>query len=353
MTSKIHITNYSPFGVHLQNRNFTGEKYRYGFNGQEKDDEVKSEGNSYTTEFRQYDPRLGRWMTIDLLASYFPANSPYEGFASNPVFFRDPYGLAPTNEGGPEKVTIDISKDKREYTAEYLPKTAEQGQVIELINPASELPNFKLTAVFDSKMEKWAITTSYNGSESSMPSYQEGWIDNLPKSNVTTNETTSSNTIANNNTTQGPALSKTYERQVANKAEKASTEKTTKKVADIVSTTTTVWGVIAKTVETSAEDMATPPRYRSTDVPNKKAWEPVAKGFKTVARYAKYAGNALGIVSAVNNRIHAANKFAKGDIIGGLKSTVKAVGDAIMIAVKASPIGLLVSVGWAIFSSWW
>jgi len=33
--------------------------YRYAFNGMEKDDEVKGSGNSYTTEFRQYDSRLG------------------------------------------------------------------------------------------------------------------------------------------------------------------------------------------------------------------------------------------------------------------------------------------------------
>jgi len=30
----------------------------------EKDDRVKGEGNSYTTFFRQLDPRLGRWLSI-------------------------------------------------------------------------------------------------------------------------------------------------------------------------------------------------------------------------------------------------------------------------------------------------
>jgi hypothetical protein len=60
MTSKTYITNYSPFGVLLQNRNFTSEKYRYGFNGQEKDDEIAGSGNSYTAEYWQYVTRLGR-----------------------------------------------------------------------------------------------------------------------------------------------------------------------------------------------------------------------------------------------------------------------------------------------------
>src|SRR5690606_18721571 len=43
--------------------------YKYGFNGQEKDNEVYGDGNSYTAEFWQYDPRLGRRWNVDPLAS--------------------------------------------------------------------------------------------------------------------------------------------------------------------------------------------------------------------------------------------------------------------------------------------
>jgi RHS repeat-associated protein len=67
--------------------------YRYGFNGMEKDDEVKGEGNSYTTEFRQYDPRIGRWLSLDPLMSKFPWMSPYVAFDNNPIYYTDPYGL--------------------------------------------------------------------------------------------------------------------------------------------------------------------------------------------------------------------------------------------------------------------
>ena len=54
-------TDYSPFGVTLQGRNFTAngtEKLRYAFNGMEKDDEVKGAGNSYDFGARLYDSRL-------------------------------------------------------------------------------------------------------------------------------------------------------------------------------------------------------------------------------------------------------------------------------------------------------
>jgi len=63
----------------------------------EKDKEMKGEGNSYTTEFRQYDPRLGRWLSLDPLMMMFPDMSPYVAFDNNPVVFTDPYGLAPGN----------------------------------------------------------------------------------------------------------------------------------------------------------------------------------------------------------------------------------------------------------------
>lgn len=39
--------------------------YRFGFNGQEKDDEMSGEGNTNTAEYWEYDARLGRRWNID------------------------------------------------------------------------------------------------------------------------------------------------------------------------------------------------------------------------------------------------------------------------------------------------
>jgi RHS repeat-associated protein len=96
---------------------------RYAYNGMEKDPEIKGEGNSYTTEFRQYDPRLGRWLSLDPLMMQFPDMSPYVAFDNNPIFFIDPYGLS--SEGGNEcddgKSTGNnetfIGDDGKEYTS--------------------------------------------------------------------------------------------------------------------------------------------------------------------------------------------------------------------------------------------
>lgn len=75
--------------------------YRYGFNGMEKDDEIKGEGNSYTTLFRQYDSRLGRWLSRDPLATEYPWQSPYISMDGNPISLNDPFGNSThTDENG-------------------------------------------------------------------------------------------------------------------------------------------------------------------------------------------------------------------------------------------------------------
>ena len=65
-------------------------KYRFSFNGKEKDDEMKgSAGNSYDFGARIYDSRLGRWLSIDPLTAKYPNLSPYNFANDNPVLFVD------------------------------------------------------------------------------------------------------------------------------------------------------------------------------------------------------------------------------------------------------------------------
>jgi RHS repeat-associated protein len=64
--------------------------YRYGFNGEEKDNEVSGEGSSYTTHYRQYDSRLGRWFSRD--PSFILWQTPYASMNNFPIVFNDPLG---------------------------------------------------------------------------------------------------------------------------------------------------------------------------------------------------------------------------------------------------------------------
>jgi RHS repeat-associated protein len=72
-----NTSDYSPFGVELDGRTVSLEGYRYGFQNQEKDDEIKGEGNSINYTFRMHDPRLGRFFVLDPLAAKFLEWSPY------------------------------------------------------------------------------------------------------------------------------------------------------------------------------------------------------------------------------------------------------------------------------------
>jgi len=77
------------------------ESYRFGMNGQEKDDEIYgSTGTSYTAQFWQYDSRTARRWNLDPKPN--PSISQYATFALNPIWFSDPLGDTTfvNNKGG-------------------------------------------------------------------------------------------------------------------------------------------------------------------------------------------------------------------------------------------------------------
>ncbi len=82
--------DYYPFGMLMPNRHQSSDGYRYGYQGSEKDDEVKGVGNSYTTLFRQLDARLGRWLSLDLKGT--ASESPYVSMGNNPIWHNDVLG---------------------------------------------------------------------------------------------------------------------------------------------------------------------------------------------------------------------------------------------------------------------
>ena len=89
----ISSTDYYPFGAPMNGRNFSTSSYRFGFNGKEKDDEVKSvSGGSLDFGARMYDARVGRWLSIDPLAAQYPFASPYHFALNTPIQAKDPDG---------------------------------------------------------------------------------------------------------------------------------------------------------------------------------------------------------------------------------------------------------------------
>jgi RHS repeat-associated protein len=76
----------------MPGRHASTADYRYGFNGMEKDDEVKGEGNHLDFGARCLDVRLGRFMTMDPASSKYPEVSDYSFVLNNPIIFIDPDG---------------------------------------------------------------------------------------------------------------------------------------------------------------------------------------------------------------------------------------------------------------------
>jgi RHS repeat-associated protein len=87
-------------------RTFSGENYRWGFNGQEKDDEVSGAGNNLDYGARIYDGRLGRWMSVDPFTADYPVFSPYTFCKNQPTFFIDLDGNRFVNPYTDEKVRL-------------------------------------------------------------------------------------------------------------------------------------------------------------------------------------------------------------------------------------------------------
>ncbi len=87
----------------------------FAYNGMLKDDEIQGVGNSYTTEFRQFDPRLGKWWSLDPVV--LESESSYASNRNNPISYSDPEGDCPDCPKDGEKGDIHTSKDSKPFNA--------------------------------------------------------------------------------------------------------------------------------------------------------------------------------------------------------------------------------------------
>ena len=79
----VNSNDYYPFGSLMPGRTYSrSDKYPYGFNGEENDNEVKGDGDQQNYGMRIYDPRIGRFLSVDPITARHPELTPYQ-FASN------------------------------------------------------------------------------------------------------------------------------------------------------------------------------------------------------------------------------------------------------------------------------
>ncbi len=90
----------------MPGRKFTaGSQYRYGFNGKENDNEVSGDGNQYDYGFRIYNPRIGKFLSVDPLSQEYPWYTPYQYAANSPIANIDLDGLEAAGVGGGVSIT--------------------------------------------------------------------------------------------------------------------------------------------------------------------------------------------------------------------------------------------------------
>ena len=127
------LANYDPFGMEMPGRMYSASTYRYGFNGKEKDDEWKGSGNSYDFGARIYDPRVGRWLSVDPLADQFPEESPYSFALNDPVVMIDPDGKRPYRKDHKTYKDVPLEGTQAKQVFDMLTATETYGKMYWII----------------------------------------------------------------------------------------------------------------------------------------------------------------------------------------------------------------------------
>ncbi|WPV66715.1 RHS repeat-associated core domain-containing protein [Chitinophaga sp. LS1] len=137
----VSAQDYYPFGMIQPGRSYNAGGYRYGFNGKENDNEVKGEGNEQDYGMRVYDPRVGRFLSVDPLFNTYPHQSSYCFAANSPIILIDVDGAGP-NLGDPPTKTAPVIKPTQSYTIRRI------RTVTEIQEPPVEPSRFNISTLF-------------------------------------------------------------------------------------------------------------------------------------------------------------------------------------------------------------
>lgn len=123
------------------------EKYRFGFNTQEKVDEISGEGNHNTALFWEYDTRLGRRWNLDPKPQVYISD--YAVMANSPILLNDLFG---------DDVDLKYKgKDGNTHTYDYKPGEKYNGDnpfLIKTVNALNEIYSTKNGKLVIDALEK-------------------------------------------------------------------------------------------------------------------------------------------------------------------------------------------------------
>src|SRR5574343_177552 len=120
----IWLSYYPPYGSALPGLQYNyaddgdTSRYRFGFNNQERDDEIAGVGNIYSAEFWEYDARLGRRFNTDPVLKEY--ESVYACLGNNPIWIIDIDGADSTAY---IKFPNDVTKEQKDNIKKELSKS--------------------------------------------------------------------------------------------------------------------------------------------------------------------------------------------------------------------------------------
>lgn len=129
------VQDYYPFGMLMPGRyKFAGDssEYRFGFNGQQRTDEIAGKGNHNTALFWEYDTRLGRRWNVDPVDQISISN--YAVLALNPISHVDPLGNTEDHiEVDDKEKTYRVTKTDDPYDIVFERKYDQNGNSIPIV----------------------------------------------------------------------------------------------------------------------------------------------------------------------------------------------------------------------------
>ena len=109
----VSYSNYYPFGMQMYEDTWQSPLYRYGYNGQEKDNDINSSDNIMTAEFWEYDSRAAKRWNQDPVP--YPYISNYAVFGGNPILHSDPKGDKVVKSTESEGQTAIVKSVEEQY----------------------------------------------------------------------------------------------------------------------------------------------------------------------------------------------------------------------------------------------
>ncbi len=134
-------------------------KYRYAFNGQEKDDEISGDGNSLDFGARICDSRIGRWFSVDALQAEYTGLSPYNFCANNPIIYIDKGGKEIFIFGADAQKAVAALAKTTSFKVDYNTHTGQLTVHGEFTGPLTEADQKLMDAIKDPNIRVETYTT--------------------------------------------------------------------------------------------------------------------------------------------------------------------------------------------------